>query len=827
LVLGCGRTELFGSRKHCAPTDTVCQSMLPDGGAGNTGVGGNGVGGNGVGGNGVGGNGVGGNGVGGNGVGGNGVGGNGVGGNGGAGAGGTGGMMTCQAMHESCTNGKDDNCNGAIDCQDTTCQGDIVCSKPGQEVCNNGLDDDDDKLVDCADPDCKNNRVCIPTMGTEICNNGIDDNFDKLTDCGDPQCTKFPGCLTVACSSDVALGVLPAHGGRLATVVETVSATRSFATCAPPGGHARVIRFDLKESADVRMDLQQSGAHVVGLFRAGANQACDRNPVTCLNAADKPTGTQTYPALAAGTYWLIVESFPNTPGKASVTLSTGTMTSPEQCANGKDDDGNGLVDCQDLACRAATNCTQFECVPDAALGALIIGADAKSVRIDLTKAPSRYFPPCATNVPGGDAVVSFTLPETSGVEISFSQTGRTIFALYKQPQPGFACDDGDSYGSCSFEDTRSGAVAYVQQGAGKYLLIFKAESVADVGVLNLRISAFGNRKVEACANEVDDDGDGLVDCDDPDCTGIGMCGTPSCMPDVDLGPVGVGQTRSTMLDTTAANDFNPTGCGRGDGKERVVRFTVDTPMAVGIDCKDGGSHVMRLFQQLAALDKCNEHSQSACADPATLPFGCGFSIPGIQPGTYNLIVESFQAGSEGGMFLQITGVREIVREICDNGIDDDLDGATDCMDRKCVTSAICERFACRADDKLGTLPLDGTFAQTIVRTSTAGDDQTQTTCVSSGGGQDGDLDFTLSARADLTLQWAQNGNHVFQLYSDDGSFLSCEAGTSFGCFPTNGVATGTKVISSLPMGRYHLVVDADHVGAEGGVAVQLSAKPAP
>jgi hypothetical protein len=799
--------------------------MLPDGGAGNPGVGGHA--GNGNGGNGVGGNGVGGNGIGGNGVGGNGVGGNGMGGNGVAGAGGTGGVMTCQAMHESCTNGKDDNCNGAIDCQDSTCAGDVACSKPGQEVCNNGLDDDDDRLVDCADPDCKNNRLCIPTMGTEICNNGIDDNLDKLTDCGDPQCTKFPACLAIACTSDVNLGVLPAHGGRLATVIETVSATRTFATCAPPGGHARVIRFDLTETADVRMDLQQSGAHVVGLFRAGASQACDRNPVTCLNAADKPTGTQTYPALTAGSYWLIVESYPNAPGKASITLSTGTMTSPEQCANGKDDDGNGLVDCQDLACRTAPNCAQVECVPDAALGALVIGADPKSVRIDLTKQPSRYFPLCATNVPGGDAVVSFTLPETSGVEIVFSQTGRTIFALYNQPDPGFACDDGHSDGGCSFQDTRSGAVAYVQQAAGKYLLIFKAESVADVGVLNLRISAFGNRKIEACANEIDDDSDGLVDCDDPDCIGIGMCGTPSCMPDVDLGPVDVGQTRSTMLDTTGANDFNPTGCGRGDGQERVVRFTVDTPMAVGIDCKDGGSHVMRLFQQLAALDKCNEHSQSACADPATLPFGCGFSIPGIQPGTYNLIVESFQAGSEGGMFLQVTGVREIVREICDNGVDDDMDGAADCMDRKCVTSAICERFACRADDMLGTLPLDGTFAQAIVRTSAAGDDETQTTCVSSGGGQDGDLDFTLPARADLTLQWAQNGNHVFQLYTDDGSFLSCEAGTSLGCFPTNGVATGTKLISSLPMGRYHLVVDADHVGAEGGVAIQLSAKPAP
>ena len=33
--------------------------------------------------------------------------------------------------------------------------------------------------------------------------------------------------------------------------------------------------------------------------------------------------------------------------------------------------------------------------------------------------------------------------------------------------------------------------------------------------------------------------------------------------------------------------------------------------------------------------------------------------------------------------------------------------------------------------------------------------------------------------------------------------------------------------NNLPAGRYHLVIDADKPGAEGGVAIQLSAKPAP
>ena len=36
-----------------------------------------------------------------------------------------------------------------------------------------------------------------------------------------------------------------------------------------------------------------------------------------------------------------------------------------------------------------------------------------------------------------------------------------------------------------------------------------------------------------------------------------------------------------------------------------------------------------------------------------------------------------------------------------------------------------------------------------------------------------------------------------------------------------GVATGMHVFSALPPGRYHLVVDADRPGKEGGVVLQL------
>lgn len=738
---------------------------------------------------------------------------------------GEGGFVCPTGNREICGNQTDDDCNGLSDCADPACLGDPACSRRGQEVCNNALDDDEDGLVDCADPDCMGSIACRPTMGQEICDNGVDDNGDRLTDCSDPQCTTFPACLNVNCSADADFGTLAAHGARVSRTLDTRGALAGYATCAPSGGHGRVARFTLTDPADVRVDFSQlaGGAHVVGLFRAGASQACDRNPVGCLQVGDAATGTRTFPGLGAGVYWLIVESYPGTEGSTTVVLSTGNVSTPEVCANGIDDDGNGLVDCQDLACVNAAVCSGSECMPEISLGTLVVDAAAKTAQVDLRAAPSRYRPTCAGNVPGGDAAVAFTLAEPAGIEVGFQQTGHSIFALFRAPAPGQTCDADQV--ACAFEDVRSSAIAFSEAPAGRYILIVKATSAAEAGTVSLRLSSFSNRRVEVCGNKIDDDGNGLVDCDDPACFGLGSCTPPGCTPDVDLGAFSPGTIQSVSLDTRTGSTFFQTPCSRGTGKERIVRFTLTQPMAMGVSCTETGSHVLELAQQLMPLDACNAHEIS-CADPTVLPFGCGFSIPGLQPGQYNLIVQAFQAGQEGTVALTLDGEREVVREICDNGIDDDGDGAVDCADLKCVTSPLCAKFACRADQSLGLLPLDGTPQSVVVQTTMAGDDQTHTVCVAAPGGQDGVVDFQVPARALVTLQWAQVGTHDFAIYADGGPLLACDSGSSLQCIASAGAASG-RVAFTLSAGNYHMVVDADTPGKEGGVALQLSAVAAP
>ena len=68
-----------------------------------------------------------------------------------------------------------------------------ACSNTGGggEQCTNGIDDDGDGATDCQDPDCSSSPACMAL--SEICNNGADDDGDGMVDCNDDNVDTFPG----------------------------------------------------------------------------------------------------------------------------------------------------------------------------------------------------------------------------------------------------------------------------------------------------------------------------------------------------------------------------------------------------------------------------------------------------------------------------------------------------------------------------------------------------------------------------------------------------------------------------------------------------------
>lgn len=734
---------------------------------------------------------------------------------------------------EICDNWIDDNGDGLVDCEDPTCFGTLPCLTPGEEICNNGIDDNDNGLVDCQDDDCRDAPICRPTdAGQELCDNGIDDDGNGAIDCADPACVALPACLGTTCAADVDFGLLPPHGASVSRSMSTLGTTTSFHTCAAPGGTARVGRFQLGETSDVRLDFSQTGgAHVISLHRAGVNQACDQNPVYCLRVGQQHTATHSFPSLSAGTYWIIVQSYYGTQSDNTVTLSTGSGPAVEDCDNGADDDGNGLVDCADMACRQDANCAGTLCVPDLNLGSLIVDDPTPKVaHFDTAASSNRYHPTCAGSSTGNDYVVRFTLKETAQILVHWSQTGDHVFGLFTAPPPGQPCDAYQT--SCYYPGGWSGgAVAWQARPPGDYLFILKSLSPQSEGVMDLRIWAVRNRQVEVCNNGFDDDGNGLVDCDDPVCFGVGQCVAPVCIPDLDVGDIGYQTSVERTIDTSDGIDLYRTRCARGDGKAKVVRLNLLQPMALGFDCAnlDGADNILQLDAQVDAYEQCDEHLL-VCADPKVMPFGCYFVVPNLQAGRYNVIVSAFQAGGEGSTRLRLFGYQENVLENCNNGIDDDGDGHTDCADAKCATSPFCAN-QCRAGKKLGLVPLAGDpllpfYASTLGE----GDDQTETPCVTAPGGEDTVVDFELPGQADLTIWWTQLGssvNHVLALYENAGDLLACDAGMLVDCHRTEGVLAGSYTLSGLAKKKYHLVIDADGPGAEGVLGLQLVGQSSP
>ncbi|MFT4703575.1 MAG: hypothetical protein ACI81R_001267 [Bradymonadia bacterium] len=69
-----------------------------------------------------------------------------------------------EKLVEDCTNGIDDNADGAIDCAESFClTNEPTCTETGAE-CAGGVDDDLDGAIDCLDSDCTLDPLCVETL---------------------------------------------------------------------------------------------------------------------------------------------------------------------------------------------------------------------------------------------------------------------------------------------------------------------------------------------------------------------------------------------------------------------------------------------------------------------------------------------------------------------------------------------------------------------------------------------------------------------------------------------------------------------------------------
>ncbi len=255
--------------------------------------------------------------------------------------------------------------------------------------CGDGIDNDGDGQTDCADPDCLA-KNCGGGAGT--CSAQLTCEHKTMTGCTlDPvtgaAASCNAACLGVSCGSGKACGATACEtcgatcgGTPAAGCSAAISCTGSTAgTCVTSCLCAGTATDTYCSPPGTCQNLLTSAAHCGSCSRACAGTTCSNGccgePGDCLSAL---TATCTPPV-----------------GAGYVCSSTPALRAQEtDCGDGKDNDGDGLIDCADpdcngLTCGVGRTCSDAVCCNTACSGGcdvckLSLGATADGTCTVLT-----------------------------------------------------------------------------------------------------------------------------------------------------------------------------------------------------------------------------------------------------------------------------------------------------------------------------------------------------------------------------------------------------------------------------------------------------------
>ena len=300
----------------------------------------------------------------------------------------------------------------------------------------------------------------------------------------------------------------------------------------------------------------------------------------------------------------------------------GFCIAPEtDCTNGKDDDGDGFIDCEDAtscqgtaACKPGTNDTGHPCT--LATDCKATGGDPFCFDEATQGYPKGYcseYCSLTTNdcTSAGAFCIDAKLQSGNGLCVQGCTTAADCLT------PGYACTDVAGKKACLPACTLDSQCAK-----------FCNADTGDCAQTD-----------ENCTNGMDDDGDGLIDCEDLDCKA-------TCTPMITMACVAsTAAVASNMSDTTTGSDVFGGSCTGSGAHEKIYSITpgvlgdIGTLDLVLSSAKDQGMYV-----------------RSACGD-ATTELACAdlqqggtdevlqIEVKGGVPLT--LFVDGFQAGEEG------------------------------------------------------------------------------------------------------------------------------------------------------------------------------------
>ena len=614
-----------------------------------------------------------------------------------------------------------------------------------QPACSDGEDNDGDGTIDLADPGCESafDRDEADPAEPAACGDGADNDADGLSDFPDD-----PGCSGLADASEIDRCAFPGQlfevgqeGGEI-PFTPINGDDHEQGTCGG-AGYESVFVITLDEASDVTFDVVDAAgnpARITSWVRTDCDDA--ESELGCGGQGFSRRG------LEAGTYFVFVErsvgvAVPAEPWTAQIVINSligqcndgldndmdGAIdladpgcfngqdddeTDPEMpaaCADGIDNDEDGAIDYpNDANCQSAGDDNEVAVCGDIPVievqqagGEFIVDADAEGA--------NGFAGSCGDGV-GTEVVFAITLTEPSVVQVQAQDLNGGTHSVIKSLRA--TCDDIESELACE----RSTTAMRAQLEPGTYLLIADRMELETLGPYVVAIDI--QSLLRACNDGIDNDADGAIDLDDAGCT-AGMdddeadpAVAPQCADGVDNDEDGAIDWPNDDGCFAAGWDYEQVLCA----DEPVVAVigmdggdvAIDTTLAVGNHDASCGSNaesaentVMLVLDAAAHVTAEMTgstfdtvlHARSACDDAMT-ELGCNDDAGvgnresllelDLEAGTYFIFADGYDDDSVGTGILRVLVEVPAAAGACDDGIDNDMDGAIDARDPGCVSA---------------------------------------------------------------------------------------------------------------------------------------------
>jgi len=283
------------------------------------------------------------------------------------------------------------------------------------------------------------------------------------------------------------------------------------------------------------------------------------------------------------------------------------------------------------------------------------------------------------DMPGPEYTYAFVPPYSGVATVTLAGDipGLSLFLLESN---GTGCD------AANCREFSKGVLAFdVFVGRSYFLVVDGAEAEGSGYGIKLECTP---HEEYLCANNDDEDKDGLVDCEDPDCKDAPECPEPLCMPiwtlncgSNDFGSnYGLGATNAV---TSYSSIPDNKGCldnqWQYSGPEFAYRF--DAPGSFNV--------TVRLSGESAQTDLLILRDEGHGCDPVDcIAWGLKkVTFPAEAGETYYMVIDGY-SGANGSFDIEVS-CPTFVETQCFDGDDNDLDTLTDCEDPDCYQAVEC------------------------------------------------------------------------------------------------------------------------------------------